>query len=52
MALTSKLATELRRLSPREKATLADHLWRAAELKIGSVRKVQQKDGSWLVVGC
>lgn len=35
MALTSTLATELRRLSPREKAALADHLWREAELKVG-----------------
>ena len=35
MPLTSSLATQLRRLSPREKAALADHLWREAESKLG-----------------
>lgn len=35
MPLTSSLATQLRRLSAREKAALADHLWREAESKIG-----------------
>lgn len=35
MPLTSRLATQLRRLSPREKAALADHLWREAEPKLG-----------------
>ena len=35
MPLTSSLATQLRRLSAREKAALADHLWREAEAKIG-----------------
>jgi hypothetical protein len=35
MPLTSSLATQLRRLSPREKAALADHLWREAEAKLG-----------------
>ncbi|MBL9219712.1 MAG: hypothetical protein JNG82_14585 [Opitutaceae bacterium] len=34
MPLTASLATQLRRLSAREKAALADHLWREAELKL------------------
>jgi len=33
--LTNSLATQLRRLSAREKAALADHLWREAESKLG-----------------
>ena len=35
MPVTATLATHLRRLSPREKAALADHLWREAEAKLG-----------------
>ena len=35
MPLTANLATQLRRLSAREKAALADHLWREAEPKLG-----------------
>lgn len=35
MPLTASLATQLRRLSAREKATLTDHLWREAENKVG-----------------
>ncbi len=35
MPLTADLASKLRRLSPREKAALADHLWREAEQKLG-----------------
>lgn len=35
MPVTSTLANQLRRLSPREKAALADHLWREAESKLG-----------------
>lgn len=35
MPLSASLATQLRRLSAREKATLADHLWREAENKVG-----------------
>jgi len=34
MPVTSTLANQLRRLSPREKAALADHLWREAEPKL------------------
>jgi len=35
MPLTADLASQLRRLSAREKAALADHLWREAEPKLG-----------------
>ena len=35
MPLTRGLAAQLRRLSPREKAAIADHLWREAETKLG-----------------
>ena len=35
MPVTTKLAAQLRRLSAREKAALADHLWREAETKLG-----------------
>lgn len=35
MPLTSALAAQLRRLTPREKAAIADHLWREAEPKLG-----------------
>ena len=35
MSVTADLASRLRRLSPRQKAALADHLWREAEAKIG-----------------
>ncbi len=35
MPLTADLAKRLKRLSPREKAALADHLWREAESKLG-----------------
>jgi hypothetical protein len=35
MPVTTSLATQLRRLSPREKAALGDHLWREAEAKLG-----------------
>ena len=35
MPLTTDLAKRLRRLSPREKAAVADHLWREAEAKLG-----------------
>ena len=34
MPVTATLATQLRRLSAREKAALADHLWREAETKL------------------
>ena len=34
MPLTATLATQLRRLSAKEKAALADHLWREAEAKL------------------
>ena len=34
MPVTSTLAAQLRRLSAREKAALADHLWREAEVKL------------------
>jgi len=34
MSLTATLASQLRRLSPREKAAIADHLWREAEAKL------------------
>jgi hypothetical protein len=34
MPLTVELTRKLRRLSPREKAALADHLWREAESKL------------------
>ena len=33
--LTKDLAKRLQRLTPREKAAVADHLWREAEAKIG-----------------
>ncbi|MBI2517834.1 MAG: hypothetical protein HYV95_13100 [Opitutae bacterium] len=35
MPVTTRLAAELRRLSAREKAAVADHLWREAEAKLG-----------------
>ena len=35
MPVTTILAHELRRLTAGEKAALADHLWREAELKLG-----------------
>jgi hypothetical protein len=35
MPFSSDLAAQLRRLSPREKAAVADHLWREAEAKLG-----------------
>ena len=35
MPVTASLATQLRRLSAREKAAVADHLWRQAEAKLG-----------------
>ena len=35
MPVTATLATQLRRLSAREKAAVADHLWREAETKLG-----------------
>ena len=35
MPLSTSLAAHLRRLSAREKAVLADHLWREAEVKLG-----------------
>jgi len=35
MSVTSDLASRLRRLTPRQKVVLADHLWREAEAKIG-----------------
>ena len=35
MPLTTSLVAQLRRLSPREKAAIADHLWREAEAKLG-----------------
>jgi hypothetical protein len=35
MPVTADLASRLRRLSSREKAALADHLWREVEAKIG-----------------
>ena len=35
MPLTADLASKLRRLSAREKAALADHLWREAEPRLG-----------------
>ncbi len=35
MPLTADLASKLRRLTAREKAILADHLWREAESKLG-----------------
>jgi len=34
MPVTASLASHLRRLSPREKAALADHLWRESEAKV------------------
>jgi hypothetical protein len=34
MPVTARLATQLRRLSAREKAVLADHLWRESETKL------------------
>jgi hypothetical protein len=34
MPLPSELAATLRKLSPREKAAVADHLWRESEAKI------------------
>jgi hypothetical protein len=34
MPVTATLADHLRRLSAREKAALADHLWREAEVKL------------------
>ena len=34
MLTVADLASRLRRLSPRQKAALADHLWREAETKI------------------
>jgi len=36
MPFTATLASQLRRLSAREKAALADHLWREAETKLGA----------------
>ena len=35
MPVSSSLAAQLRRLSAREKAAVADHLWREAETKLG-----------------
>ena len=35
MPIAADLASRLRRLSPRQKVALADHLWREAEMKIG-----------------
>lgn len=35
MPVTATLATQLRRLTAREKAALADHLWREVEAKLG-----------------
>ena len=35
MPVTATLANQLRRLSAREKAAVADHLWREAETKLG-----------------
>lgn len=32
--MNASLASQLRRLSPREKAAIADHLWREAESKL------------------
>ena len=34
MAVTTRLASQLRKLSAREKAVVADHLWREAEATI------------------
>lgn len=34
MSMNANLAAQLHRLSPREKALIADHLWREAEAKL------------------
>jgi hypothetical protein len=38
MPVTATLADQLRRLSAREKAAVADHLWREAETKLGPTK--------------
>ncbi|HTB62000.1 MAG TPA: hypothetical protein VK737_00315 [Opitutales bacterium] len=45
MTLTATLTAELQRLSTREKAALADYLWREAELKLGPTpTKIEELD--------
>jgi hypothetical protein len=43
MPLTTDLAKKLRRLSAREKAAVADHLWREAEAKLGPTASQLEK---------